>query len=48
MNLDRLHVVEANGNVFPSLHHDDAGCGWHEWGRLLDWDGGSVHGSAAP
>jgi hypothetical protein len=43
MDLDRLHVVAADGNVHPSLHHDDGACGWHEWGRLLDWDGGQVH-----
>lgn len=44
MGLDD-HTVAADGTVSPSLHHpDDAhgGCGWHVFGRLLDWDGGSA------
>lgn len=38
MGLDG-HTVEANGDVNPSLWHDEPECGWHVMGRLLDWDG---------
>jgi hypothetical protein len=37
MGLD-LHTVEPNGDVSPSLHHDDPKCGWHVYATLADWD----------
>lgn len=40
MGLD--HEIDAEGNVSPSLWHDDPNCGWHVHGRLLDWDGGTT------
>lgn len=42
MGLDD-HTVAADGTVSPSLWHQDDGhgCGWHVWGRLLDWDAGN-------
>jgi len=36
MGLDH-HRVAADGTVSPSLHHDEPQCGWHVFGRLLDW-----------
>lgn len=36
MGLDN-HTVSDDGTVNPSLHHDEPDCGWHVWGKLLDW-----------
>ena len=35
------HTVEPNGDVNPSIWHDEkeGGCGWHVWGCLEDWKG---------
>lgn len=39
LSLDEGHVIAANGEVSPSLHHDDVKpdgdhCGWHVYGTL--------------
>jgi hypothetical protein len=33
------HRIEANGDVNPSLWHDDPGCGWHVYGTFVGWNG---------
>lgn len=37
MDLDPGHTVAGDGTVAPSLFHDGDGCGWHVFGRLLEW-----------
>jgi hypothetical protein len=36
MNMDE-HTVDGEGNVNPSLFHDEPCCGWHVWGKLDEW-----------
>lgn len=36
------HEIAPNGDVNPSLWHDEQDCGWHVWGTLEDWDGGAA------
>lgn len=35
INLD--HTIAPNGDVNPSVHHDDPRCGWHVWVTLVGW-----------
>ena len=37
MGLDE-HTISDNGEVTPSLFHDDPACGWHVWGTLEGWE----------
>lgn len=36
------HDIADNGDVNPSLYHDEPKCGWHVHGTLLDWDKGKT------
>ena len=38
MGLDE-HTVDGEGNVNPSLFHDEPQCGWHVFGKFEDWNG---------
>jgi hypothetical protein len=37
-----VHSVAADGKVHPSYVCPAAGCGFHEWVRLVGWDPGHV------
>lgn len=34
------HVIDAKGNVSPSIECPTASCGWHVFAQLENWDGG--------
>ncbi len=42
--LHRDHRIAADGTVTASMFHnpEKGGCGWHVFGRLMDWDEGEV------
>jgi hypothetical protein len=36
------HRIAADGGVYPSVVCQAPGCGYHEYVRLLGWDGGDL------
>jgi hypothetical protein len=38
----RAHMIESNGTVRPSVICRSAGCGFHDFVRLRDWDLGRL------
>lgn len=42
------HEIAPNGDLNPSLFHDDPACGWHVWATLEGWNGGYQMDFAPP
>jgi hypothetical protein len=37
INLSPVHTIDNDGNVSPSIFHNETNCGWHIYGKLMDW-----------